>query len=221
MRATPPELGGGIETISNAPYFPRTGFRSFARLARAICSEVFPGDEPAVRLHVIGDAIGNPPLVEHVSAVTSDGPKGLTEIGQHQTVPRGPFSAARLAIGGHRRREWLHRAGDLRVQIAREACGEDEAFLGKTHGRHHHVFPGQLSGVREIAYDLPIVPEVHRPGRSVRRALAVVKGRHFAGGSSNDHEATAADVARAWMRNRQRESGCDRGVNGVAAPGKD
>jgi hypothetical protein len=82
MRATPPELGGGIETISNAPVFPRTGL-----LFRAIGGEVFAGDEPAVRLHVIGDAIGNPPVVEHVSAFAGDGPKGLAEIGQHQTVP--------------------------------------------------------------------------------------------------------------------------------------
>ena len=82
MRATPPELDGAIEMISKSLYVP-SHRRALLRLVRG---QVFLRDQAAVGLHVGGDRVGNPALVEGVRTVGRNGAQRLAEVRLDEAV---------------------------------------------------------------------------------------------------------------------------------------
>ena len=199
ISATPPELGGGIDDDVVAA----ERARDRRALLRLVAGEVFLGDQAAVGRHVLGDAIGDPALVEHVRRRrwrwrAASSPRSV----EHQTIPAAHCAAARLAVGGDRRRDTCpSRRTTLRSFEAR-ARGRaeiDEALLGELHRRHHHVLPRQLAealvreretadGARHARREIALRWSARcRPCPSrmyivrvdlQRRLLAVVEGRH-------------------------------------------
>ena len=106
--------------------------------------EIVLRDEPAVRLHVVGDAVGNPSLVERVGAAVADRAQRLRQVGQDQPVACRPFAAARLAVGRDRRGKRRHRSLHLAVEAAGEARREREA-VRERHRWGDDVLPRQLA----------------------------------------------------------------------------
>ena len=234
--ATPPELGGGIDDDLVAPVRAPDG----RALLGLVGGEIGFRDDPAVGLHLLGDAIGNPAFVEGVGAAVSDRAEGLCQVGLNEPIAFLPFAAAGLAEGSDRGGKRRHRARHLAVEPARESCRHREA-LGEADRRRHDVLPRELAELlvrelhaphrarharREIAgggeapNDLSVGSEIHRRRRRERRLLAVVERRHVAGRRADDHEAAAADVAGGRVRHGQRKRSRDRRVDGVPAPGE-
>ena len=80
-------------------------------LLRLIRREIRLRDEPAVRRHVGGDAIGDPPRVEHIRTVGRDGAQASSR-DRASTIlsPAAHGCAAGLAVRGDRRRKAPHRS---------------------------------------------------------------------------------------------------------------
>ena len=131
ISATPPELGGAIDTISK----PAERAAHRRALLGLVLREVLFGDQPAVGRHVVGDAIGDPSLVERVGTIGRNRAQRLAEILEHEPIAAGPRAAARLAVGRDRGRKLAHRARRSAVESARQRRRNREAVFRQQHAR--------------------------------------------------------------------------------------
>src|SRR5204862_3287858 len=116
------------------------------------------------------------------------------------------------------------------------------ARFGKQDRRHDYVFPGELAKalgrqsetpngtwdawrqtarVGEHTDNLAVASEIHFSSRRERRTFAIIERRRTAVRRSDDHESTAADVARARVSHRQREGGRDGCVDRITTTSED
>ncbi len=125
-----------------------------------VSGEISLRDNPAVRLHLFSDAVGDPSFVEGVGAAVGDGTEGLGQVGLDEPIAFLPFAAARLPEGSDRSGKGSHRARHLAVEPACESCRHREA-LGEADRRRHDILPRQLAEL--------LMRELHAPHRARAR----------------------------------------------------
>ena len=130
ISATPPELGGGIEMIS-WPGSAAHG-RAFFRL---VGGEIRLRDQAAVGLHVLGDPIGDPALVERVRPIVGDRAQRLAEIREDEPIALGPLAAAGLPYAATDAGNGAIAPATSRLRLRASAGGEREALRGERRRR--------------------------------------------------------------------------------------
>ena len=197
--------------------------------------KVLFGDPAAAALHLLGEETRRRAGVEAVAALVADAFQRGRQIGLHQGVSRGVGLAVPEELGEGRRvvaerlqpsgqrigqafadRKAVTCQGDRGLYQARPS-GRPVFLVGLGEAGHRtRDAHRQMAAVVDLVGVLAVLVQEHLRVGVERCLLPEVHGRCAPVRETDHHEAAAADVARGRVRDRQRESGGDRGIDGVA-----
>ena len=212
---------------------------TFDRFAphRTVVGEILGGDQSAAALHLGNDQLRRLAGVETILALRSDQLERLAEFRLLESIALSIRAAVLLQEHARAAGMFCEFSRGL-AELLREIVVQHETVVRQANCRRHdrlarqravfleHVehagdaarhAGGEMRLCRKTRYDVAGCIEIHVALRSARRTLAMVVRDDAAVGETDHHESAATEIAGVRIRHRQRESGCNRGIDRIAA----